>query len=56
MQGPFSETLNRAMFEAADARILVTKDSGREGGFPEKVRAAKALGMKVAVLERPGKP
>jgi precorrin-6x reductase len=56
MQGPFSETLNRAMFEAADARILVTKESGQEGGFPEKARAAKALGMKIAVLERPVKP
>jgi precorrin-6x reductase len=56
MQGPFSEKLNRTMFEAADARVLVTKDSGREGGFPEKARAAKALGMQIAVLERPVTP
>ncbi len=53
MQGPFSEELNRAMFKAAGARILVTKDSGAAGGFPEKIRAAKSLDMLVAVLERP---
>lgn len=53
MQGPFSEELNRAMFKATGARILVTKDSGRTGGFPEKIRAAKSLGMLTAVLAKP---
>ena len=53
MQGPFSEELNRAMFQSAKARILVTKDSGAAGGFPEKVRAAQSLGMATAVLSRP---
>ena len=56
MQGPFSEQLNRAMFRAANARILVTKDSGVAGGFPEKVRAAQSLGMVTAVLARPKTP
>ncbi len=50
MQGPFSEEVNRAMFKAANARILVTKNSGAAGGFPEKVRAAQSLGMLTAVL------
>ena len=53
MQGPFSEALNRALFQAADARILVTKNSGAAGGFPEKVRAAQGLGMLTAVLAKP---
>ncbi len=53
MQGPFSEELNHAMFKASGARILVTKDSGAAGGFPEKLKAAKSLDMLVAVLERP---
>ena len=53
MQGPFSEDLNRAMFKAAGAKILVTKDSGAAGGFSEKIQAAKSLGMKIAVLARP---
>ena len=56
MQGPFSEELNRAMFKAADARILVTKNSGAAGGFQEKVRAAQSLGMLTAVLGRPEGP
>lgn len=52
MQGPFSQELNRAMFKAANANILVTKHSGIAGGFSEKVQAAKSLGMKIAVLSR----
>ena len=56
MQGPFSEELNYAMFKAADAKILVTKDSGAAGGFPEKVRAAQSLGMLTAVLGKPDDP
>ena len=53
MQGPFSEELNRAMFKDANARILVTKNSGAAGGFLEKVRAAQSLGMLTAVLLKP---
>ena len=53
MQGPFSEEINRAMFGWANARILVTKNSGTAGGFTEKVRAAESLGMIVAVIKRP---
>ncbi|MDR1665299.1 MAG: precorrin-6A/cobalt-precorrin-6A reductase [Clostridiales bacterium] len=33
--------------------MLVTKDSGAEGGFAEKVRAARGLGMRVAALAKP---
>jgi len=53
MQGPFSEDLNRAMFASAEARILVTKDGGAAGGFPEKLAAANNLGMLTAVIKRP---
>ena len=53
MQGPFSEALNRELFRAANARILLTKNSGAAGGFEEKICAAKSLGMAVAVLGRP---
>ena len=56
MQGPFSEELNVAMFKAADARILVTKNSGAAGGFSEKARAAGSLGMATAVLAKPNDP
>lgn len=53
MQGPFSQALNEAMFRAAGADLLLTKDSGRAGGFSEKLQAARACGMTVALLTRP---
>ena len=53
MQGPFSEELNIAMLRSVDARCLVTKDSGAAGGFPEKIRAAKACGVTPVVIRRP---
>lgn len=53
MQGPFSRELNTAMFRGTGARILVTKESGAAGGYAEKIEAAQACGMQVAVLTRP---
>ena len=41
------------MFKACGADILLTKDTGSAGGFPEKLAAAKALGMQVLVIRRP---
>lgn len=34
-------------------RYLVTKDSGKAGGTDEKLRAAKALGLEVVMIQRP---
>ena len=53
MQGPFSEELNRAMLKSTDAAYLVTKDTGDVGGYGEKLRAAKALGVTPVVIRRP---
>ena len=53
MQGPFSAELNTAMFRASGAEMLLTKDTGMAGGFPEKLAAAKQCGMKVLVIRRP---
>ena len=52
-QGPFSEEWNAAMLRAIDAKVLVTKDTGTAGGFSEKLRAAKALGVTPVVVRRP---
>lgn len=54
MQGPFSRELNEAMFREVDAKIMLTKESGAAGGFPEKLEAARSCGMTVALLPRPG--
>ena len=48
-QGPFTEEENLAALRRADARWLVTKDSGTIGGFEEKVRAARRAGAKIVV-------
>ena len=41
MQGPFSMEMNRAMLTQYECRYLVTKDSGKAGGFLEKIQAAE---------------
>lgn len=53
MQGPFSEEMNRAMLQQTQASFLVSKDTGITGGFPEKERAAQALGVSMVVIRRP---
>ena len=39
-----------------DTDAILLKESGVSGGFPEKVEAAKAKGMKVIALKRPKTP
>ena len=50
-KGPFTEYENLRDFLGCD--ILVTKDSGKQGGFAEKCSAAYKLGMKIIVIKRP---
>lgn len=53
MQGPFSEELNLALFHQFQIQILVTKESGKAGGFWEKLRAAQKAGVRTVVIGRP---
>jgi precorrin-6Y C5,15-methyltransferase (decarboxylating) len=53
MQGPFCEELNYAMIRQTGAEYLVTKESGREGGFLEKKEAAQKAGAVLLVIGRP---
>lgn len=53
MQGPFSEEMNTAMLRQFDCRYLVTKETGKAGGFEEKIRAAQKAGAKVVLVGRP---
>ncbi len=53
MQGPFSKEMNTAMLRQFDASWMVTKESGKEGGFDEKLEAAKEAGAKVVLVRRP---
>ena len=53
MQGVFSKELNKALMREFNCRILVTKDSGKTGGFEEKIGAARECGMTSLVIRRP---
>ena len=53
MQGPFSEELNIAMLHQFDCKYLVTKETGKAGGFEEKLHAAKAAGATLVLVGRP---
>ena len=44
MQGPFSEELNTALLKQFDARWLVTKEARKNGGYEEKILAARKAG------------
>ena len=53
MQGPFSAELNAALYDMLKIRVLVTKDSGPQGGVAEKVIPALTRGIRVILIERP---
>ncbi len=53
MQGPFDKALNAAMFRTADARFVVTKDTGGAGGYAEKILAAREVGAQAIIIGRP---
>ena len=53
MQGPFSVDMNVATLKAIGAKYLVTKESGKSGGFPEKLKAARLAGAKCVVIGQP---
>ena len=53
MQGPFSEALNIAMLHQFDCKYLVTKETGKAGGFEEKLHAAKVAGATLVLVGRP---
>ena len=53
MQGPFSKEMNIAMLKSVDALYFVTKESGKTGGFYEKMEAARACNVTLIVIGRP---
>ena len=50
LQGPFSTEMNAAILKQYDIRHMVTKNSGRTGGYQEKLEAAKMLEIPVYVI------
>ncbi len=52
MQGPFSAELNTAIIREFSIDCIVTKQSGREGGFFEKLKAAVDTGIWFLIVKR----
>ena len=53
LQGPFSAELNEALIRQYQITCLVTKESGKAGGYAEKIEAAKRAGIPVYVVGKP---
>ena len=53
MQGPFSMELNAATLRQYDCKYLVTKDTGKAGGFQEKIDAALSCNVIPVIIGRP---
>lgn len=52
MQGPFSAELNTAIIRQFSIDCIVTKQSGREGGFWQKLEAAIKEGLWFLIIKR----
>ncbi|MBR3631353.1 MAG: precorrin-6A reductase [Oscillospiraceae bacterium] len=51
-KGPFTEAENIAHIRLTAAELLVTKESGTAGGYPEKAAAARQCGISLLTLLR----
>lgn len=53
MQGPFTVEMNEAVIRQYHISCMVTKESGKNGGYQEKLKAAEHTGVQVFVVGRP---
>ncbi|QTL38331.1 cobalt-precorrin-6A reductase [Xenorhabdus budapestensis] len=53
LKGPFSADFNRSFYQFCQAEVVITKESGDQGGFLEKVEPCLSLGLPCIVLCRP---
>ena len=51
-KGPFSKEKNIEHIRKSDAKFLVTKESGKNGGFVQKAEAAEEYGTELVVIRR----
>lgn len=55
MQGPFSQEMNEVQIEDYKIKILVAKESGKNGGLNEKILASKNKNIKCFIIKSPKK-
>ncbi len=53
LQGPISYELEKAFINQYNAKAILTKDSGIEGGVLEKLKAVRECKIKLIVMEKP---
>ncbi len=51
MEGPFSVMMNKALIDQYNVSVLVTKNSGKRGGFIEKIKACYESNTEVIIIE-----
>lgn len=52
MKGPFSEAINEEIYKHYNIDLVITKESGKEGGFLEKINAARNIDIPIIVITR----
>lgn len=52
-RGPFTTEATSRLLQGLNIGVLITKESGQQGGFPEKIEAARMEGCQVIVIRRP---
>ena len=52
LQGPFSIELNTAIYNQYKIDVVITKDSGKTGGGPEKIQSASEAGIDIVIIKR----
>ncbi|MDA5543587.1 MULTISPECIES: cobalt-precorrin-6A reductase [Yersinia] len=53
LRGPFSAQFNHALYEFCQPDVVITKESGAQGGYQEKVAPCLALNIPCIVVRRP---
>ena len=53
LQGPFSAELNEALMREYDTGVMITKESGRNSGYADKIKACRKCSVTAVVIERP---
>ena len=52
MKGPFNKEINQEFYKHYNIDLVLTKESGVEGGFLEKVESCKELDIPIVIISR----
>ena len=53
IKGPFNQQMNQAMYRFYQADVVITKESGTEGGYQDKILPCLEMGIPCIVICRP---